>query len=425
MNIQDPSLDRYRQLIDGLKQPKQSIDSQQALEILTARDALQVSLDEQKPIPIDLLQQVIELDTRFRDNAIRLTAAINKNSGGELERWRESVKPSAEAWWWRLESIESPAPKQRLDWLWKTLRLGTWAANISLLVNIVTRFGGAGGVGFFDPLVVIVPGIGALLSAGDKIPTFEGVLKRLNIPKPYLETTKFSVTMTIFLLLMGGSRGIPLLSEWANRTGVEKFNAGDIGNAEKEYKRSISLNGNNIDAHYNLGNLYEALLDNENAKKQYQIAIADKLPQAYNNLGRLYIKEKKYPEAVVRLVAGVNQTKNEDTATKDKTLKIQYSLYKNLGWARLEQKRYQEAKEALVQAIDILGKQPKEESSLNPGAAHCLLAQTLEQLKQPATQELQQCSSTPVPLKQFDGDEDSWRYLATQKLAKIKTTKSK
>jgi hypothetical protein len=184
MNIQDPSLDRYRQLIDNLKQRKQPIDSQQALEILTARDALQITLEEQKPVPIDILQQVIQLDTRFRANAVRITTAINKNSRGELERWRESVKPSAEAWWWRLESIESPAPKQRLDWFWKTLRLGAWAANISLLVNIVTRFGGAGGVGFFDPLVVIVPGIGALLSAGDRIPTFEVVLKRLNVPKP-------------------------------------------------------------------------------------------------------------------------------------------------------------------------------------------------------------------------------------------------
>jgi tetratricopeptide (TPR) repeat protein len=56
MNTQDPSLDRYRQLIDDLEQRKQPIDSQQALEILTARDALQVALEQQKPIPIDILQ---------------------------------------------------------------------------------------------------------------------------------------------------------------------------------------------------------------------------------------------------------------------------------------------------------------------------------------------------------------------------------
>jgi tetratricopeptide (TPR) repeat protein len=420
MNIQDPSLDRYRQLIDGLKQRKQPIDSQQALEILTARDALQITLEEQKPVPIDILQQVIYLDTRFRANAVRITTAINKNSRGELERWRESVKPSAEAWWWRLESIESPAPKQRLDWFWKTLRLGAWAANISLLINIVTRFGGAGGVGFFDPLVVIVPGIGALLSAGDRIPTFEVVLKRLNVPKPYLETTKFAVTGTIFLVLIVGSHGIPWLSEWANSSGLEKFNDGDISNAEKDYKRSISLNGGNIDAHYNLGNLYEEWLETENAKKQYQIAIAHKFPKAYNNLGRLYIKEKKYPEAASLLVRGLEEAKNRNSLPATK-----YSLYKNLGWARLEQKRYSQAKESLQQAIDILGNPADKESIHNPGAAHCLLAQTLEQLKQPkaATIEWQQCSQLPPKKDKFDPDEDTWHYLATKKLAELNLPK--
>jgi tetratricopeptide (TPR) repeat protein len=407
MNIQDPSLDRYRQLIDGLKQRKQPIDKSQAFEILTARDALQVALEQQKPVPIDVLDEVSELDKCFRANAIRLTTAINKKSGRKVARWRESLNPSAEAWWWRLDEIESPPESKRF---WKILRLFAWAANISLLVNIVTRFGGAGGVGFFDPLVVIVPGIGALLSAGDKIPTFEGVLKRLNIPRPYLETTKFSVTMTIFLVLMGGSRGIPWLSEWANSSGLEKFNAGEIGNAEKDFKRSISLNGDNIDAHYNLGNLYEGSLDIENAKKQYQIAIAYKLPQAYNNLGRLYIKEQKYLDAERLLLTGLNRV--ESTVAKNKTTRTQYSLYKNLGWARLKQKQYERAKEALQKANEIANTKPDGEPIHNPGAAHCLLAQTLEQLKQPKE-------------ARIDPDEDTWHYLATQKLAKSKNTKSK
>jgi tetratricopeptide (TPR) repeat protein len=422
MNIEDPSLDRYRQLIDDLKHRKKPIDSKQALEILTARDALQVALEQQKPIPIYILNEVIQLDTCFRANAIRLTAAINKNSHGELARWRESAKPNAEAWWWRLESIESPAHKQRLDWFWKTLRLGTWAANISLLVNIVTRFGGAGGVGFLDPLPVIVPAIGALLSASNKIPTFEAILKRLNVPKPYLETTKFAVTGTIFLVLVGGSHAIPLLSEWANSSGLDKFNAGDISNAEKDFKRSLSLNGNNIDAHYNLGNLYEVLLDTENAKKQYQIAIVHKLPKAYNNLGRLYIKEKKYPEAASLLVTGLEEAKPEKNNSRPAT---KYSLYKNLGWARLEQKRYAQAKEALQQAIDIAGNPTNKESVHNPGAAHCLLAQTLEQLKQSkaATIEWQQCSQLPPQIDKFDSDEDTWHYLAIQKLANQKIPK--
>jgi tetratricopeptide (TPR) repeat protein len=264
MNIQDPSLDRYRQLIDNLKPPKQPLAeplqqriAQQALEILTARDALQVALEQQKPIPIDVLDEVIQLDTCFRANAIRLTKAINRNSAGELARWRESVKPSAGAWWWQLESIESPTDKRMLDWVWKTLSFGIWAANISLLVDIASRFGGAGAVGFFDPLPVIIPAIGAIASAGNKIPTFESLLKRIGIANYNLETTKFFATVAVSLVLIGGSCIPPDLSKWANSSGLEKFDDGDFSGAEKEYKKSISLDGNNIDAHYNLGNLYE------------------------------------------------------------------------------------------------------------------------------------------------------------------------
>jgi signal transduction histidine kinase len=236
MNIQDPSLDRcldtYRQLIDDLK-------PQQALKILTARDALQVALEQQKPVPIDVLDEVIKLDTRFRANAIRLTAAINKNSAGELDRWRESVKPSAGAWWWWLEVIELPTDKRMLDWVWKTLSFGIWAANISLLVNIASRFGGAGAVGFFDPLPVIIPAIGAIVSAGNKIPTFGSILKRLNIPNYNLETTKFFVTAGVSLVLICISYIPPDLSKWANINGLEKFDDGDFSGAEKEYKKRI------------------------------------------------------------------------------------------------------------------------------------------------------------------------------------------
>jgi tetratricopeptide (TPR) repeat protein len=427
MNIQDPSLDRYRQLIDDLKQRKQPIDSQQAFEILTARDALQIALEQQKPVPIDVLDEVIKLDTRFRANAIRLTAAINKNSRGELVRWRESINPSVQAWWWRLESIESPPEKYPSDLFLKTVGFGAWVMNINLLLNIASRFGGAGGVGFFDPLQVIIPAIGTLLSAGNKIPTFGSILKQLNIPNSNRETTKFFATVAVYLALTVVSYIPPDLSKWANINGLDKFNDGDFIGAEKDYKKSISLNGGNIDAHYNLGNLYEEWLDTENAKKQYKMAIVHKSPEdydgffkAYNNLGRLYIKEKKYSEAAFLLETGLGVAKKNTSLPATK-----YSIYKNLGWARLEQKRYAEAKVALEQAIYISGNPANEKLIHNPGAAHCLLAQTLEQLKQPqaATIEWQQCSQLPPQPDKFDPDEDIWHYLATQKLANQKTPK--
>jgi hypothetical protein len=51
--------------------------------------------------------------------------------------------------------------------------------------------------------------------------------------------------------------------------------------------------------------------------------------------------------------------------------------------------------------------------------------QTLEQLKQPkdARIEWQQCNQLPPEPDKFDPDEDTWHYLATQKLANQKTPK--
>jgi hypothetical protein len=61
----------------------------------------------------------------------------------------------------------------------------------------------------------------------------------------------------------------------------------------------------------------------------------------------------------------------------------------------------------------------------NPGAAHCLMAQTLEQLKskQPtALSEWIQCSKLG---SKSDADEDTWLYLANQKLSKQKVPQAK
>jgi tetratricopeptide (TPR) repeat protein len=150
------------------------------------------------------------------------------------------------------------------------------------------------------------------------------------------------------------------------------------------------------------------------------MGVDHKFPKAYNNLGRLYIIEKKYPQAASLLVTGLEEAKKNDSLPATK-----YSLYKNLGWVRLKQERYPQAKEALEKAIDISANPANKESIPNPGAAHCLLAQTLEKLKQPEAEtiELQKCSQLPPSPEKFDPDEDTWYDLATQKLANQKTPK--
>jgi tetratricopeptide (TPR) repeat protein len=411
----DSTLDSYQKQIEDLRQPKRRIDSNEALAILSVRDDLQVALEEQKLVQLDLSQQVFDLDAVLRANATKIVDAINGKTNYRFTHWRENIQPNETAWWWRLDTIESPPPQEPFGWGWNGLTIVAWVFNIILLVNVASRFGGAGGVGFLDPIAVILPGIGAFLSAGGKLPKFEPLLKWLKIiPYPDRQLTKFLVTTILSVVLVFGSSAIPLVSDMFTGYGVENFNAGDLTAAEKDYKRAISLNGKNMDAHYNLGDVYEQWFEIDRAKKQYQIAAAEKLPQAYNNLGRLYIIEKKYPQAETLLATGLEQANRKDIAEN-----IKYGLYKNLGWARLKQNRYPAAKEALQKAVAILGKRTDDTNIKNPGAAHCLLAQTLEQLKEStAMGEWEKCSQIELPKHRFDPDEDTWRYLAKQKLSK-------
>jgi tetratricopeptide (TPR) repeat protein len=440
MNIPLDALDSYKKLIDEIEQPKSTIDISKVLEILSARDALQVELEQQKPVPIDRLQKVIELDAHLRANAFRITTEIDKQKGKEFAHWRKSIQPSTKAWWWQLETIHSPPPKKKLEWLFRGLWIAGWATNLSLLISIASRLGGAGSVGFFDPMVVIVPGIGALISASNKLPKFEKLLKDLHIPEPSRELTKFLATMMVSGVLVGGGYTIiPLMSKFANSNGAEKYEAGDLIEAEKDYKRAISLDGTNIEAHYNLGNLYESWHDIDKAKKQYEIAIAGKLPSAYNNLGRLYIQEKKYSLAAALLNNGLLKLSDRERKDSQFLLSkalisqsdgetsnqgIKYSLFKNLGWTMLKEGRYEDAKMKLQVAISIAGEEKPKDINY-PAAAHCLMAQTLEKLKQPTAslKEWDKCSQWGSIL---NADEDTWLYLANQKkLSNKKNTSNK
>lgn len=106
----------------------------------------------------------------------------------------------------------------------------------------------------------------------------------------------------------------------------------------------------------------------EKARPEYQIAAQGGVADAYSNLGRLEIFEKKYSVAVALLSAGLKLVKTKTDRKAVKT--VEYRLNRNLGWARLKQQRYKEAQDALQRAIQI-------DSNLSP--AYCLMAQVKEQ----------------------------------------------
>ncbi|MGB3693499.1 MAG: tetratricopeptide repeat protein, partial [Spirulinaceae cyanobacterium] len=138
-------------------------------------------------------------------------------------------------------------------------------------------------------------------------------------------------------------------------------------------------------------------------------ALGGDIPDAFNNLGRLYIKEKKYPQAVALLSKGLVLAEKQGSV-----LEINYSIFKNLGWARLKQGRNTEAKQHLQAAIGIAQRQEAAQYISNPVAANCLLAQVLDEQKEKgAISEWQKCCQLGSRL---NADEDEWLYMAQQKL---------
>lgn len=419
-------LQSYETAIKNLN--SSNIEDKDVLDILHTRDVLEIAFKEEKCLSSSILKTLISCDIELRNKAGIITKSIKAES---FENWRHTVHPPAEAWWWNLEAI-APHPWDNWDWLWKLLSLAGWTLNISLLVNISTRFLVGGGVGLVGVGAVALPSILTLLQANSQLTKFgeQGFSKLLNqkipilnrkIPKEYHQEIKLGSTFIMSGFLIGFWFSLPIFSNFYHRNGLYNFDNGNLTSAEQNFQRAIHLNTNNIAARYNLANLYEEWEQITKAKQQYQIAIAANLPSAYNNLARLHIKDKKYPEAAVLLTKGLNFA----TQANFQKPEVRYSLFKNLGWVRFEQARYENAVSRLKTAIAISQNPQVRPYIPNPAAAHCLLALALEKQQQSAKQILphwQQCAALGSVT---NADEDGWLHIARQKLSQKNTQNNK
>jgi len=280
---------RYQITLNCLDNPKIKLSAQQVLEILAARDELQRALKDEQSIPPDLLSQIYDLDAKLKGKADKINRVI------ALADYRESLPEPPQDWWWQLDS-------KNANLLLKGLAVLTWTGSLGLLANISSRFlsGGVGVVGaaaiFFPSFLTMLQARSELTEAGQQ--RFENTLVQLGVPHQYRESIKFLTLLMLFGFLLGFWFLIPTISEIYNQQGLRSAKNGNLGTAQENYQRAIALDPDNVSAHYNLGNLYEDLQEFDKAKTEYLIAVQGNVPEAYNNLGRLFIQQKKYPEAV-------------------------------------------------------------------------------------------------------------------------------
>ncbi|NEP51466.1 MAG: tetratricopeptide repeat protein [Moorea sp. SIO3C2] len=403
----ETALKCYREALFNLKE-FQSLQEKEVLEILNARDAVQAAWSQCNQVSTTDQQQLVDLDALLKSKAEQITKVI------DLAEYRNSFQPPATAWWWRLETEAPPHLWDRWDWLWKGLTVGSWTVNLSLLVDIVPRFLSAG-TGVAGVAVVAFPSILTLLQARSELTQtgkegFEKLLNRLRIPKHYHEEAKFVSTLLLFGVLVLLSLNKPAFSDWYNRQGVKKYNQGQLAGAEADYLQALALDPDNVNAHYNLGSLYEDLQQFDKAKSQYQFAVKGNLIKAENNLARLWILENKPELATPLLWKSLQETENQP-------LRIRYNLMKNFGWALLQQQQLEKAETFLTGAIALATRPEGLEQITTLGSAHCLLAQVYEQQtrNEEALEQWQKCSQLGSI---HNPDQPKWLILAHKALKK-------
>jgi len=399
------ALDHYATSLTALEKTALSPSAEQILTVLIARDAVQAALTDKTQESMESLLTVIALDKRFKGQAPSISQVVT------LADWRVSVNPAAEAWWWFFEPAKRPQRWDRFDWLWSVLVVLCLTAALSLVVDISSRFlsSGPDTLGAFaviaqSGLTLLAAG-GALTTAGQEV--LQRMLRSLTIPEYFWQEVKLGFAVLLLLGLIGLHFSLPLIAVYYNNRGDTHYRAGQLTSAQVDYSRALKLNPNYVAPHYNLGVLYEDLQDFALARTEYQLAVRGGLDLAYNNLARLYIRDKMYSAAVpllLKVLRRCESDQEEKIDQQEQVKRMKYYMLKNLGWARLEQTRYAEAKGYLEDALKLVS---------DRAPAHCLLAQVLEGQKDKAggQKEWEEClryASSCNP------DEDAWIDRAQQ-----------
>ena len=372
----DKAIERYAIALRELREARPQPSEEGVMELLCARDGVRVALEQDGNGSAESRARIVELDRqlKMRERAIA--------SVGALPEWRESLQPPELAWWWFFQQEKAIDPRECFDWLWNALTLGTLALSMSFLVTLYQAFSikGLTWQRSFTTLLqgagVAAIGSGAFTKGGQE--KVRKLLKKCGVPERFAS----EVTLAISLVLLGTTynwyRVTPRL---LYERGQKNYEQGNLSKAEERFLEAIQLDSKDDRLYIALGQVYESLGNLEGAIAQYNQAIPSGNPQAFNNLGRVYIdridpilKARKLPLAETFLRLGLQRAysdRAEQDRTAERLINIRYQLHRNLGWVLLEQERYAQAEEELKKAIALDNQ--IEEFQIGTSMSQCLL----------------------------------------------------
>lgn len=386
----------YRELLDRLPAiPPDEVIEHVAL-LLGTRDDLAHALREAPSTGGPWSTILPPLDERLRQSAGDIAHFVGQD---RLEQWRHSVCPDEKSWWWYLDRIPT-----RSRPAWALAEVPLLMAALGLTVLLLFRFLALGEafLGFLSAFLAAVQGsrftdIGRswLLEVGKRL----GWHDRLGHRGPVV------FAALLLVLAIGLSLSFPALARYHNNQG-DRLRAESARAAVHHFEAALRYRPDYAIAHYNLGDVREDLGLFAAASESYELSIRSdpSFSPPYNNLARLKILDDE-PLAALRLLEVYERFLPETARAEDL-----YALHRNRGHAYLALEQPELARAELEEAIREAGRMPQD---LPRGAAHCLLAQTLETLQVEALEEWKGC------IGNSDKDravEPGWIALANRKV---------
>lgn len=381
----------YQRTVGELRLATSDQAADRLLATLIVRDAVHRQLTDGRRDAPATVEQIVQLDSELYELVSR------SPHRQKLRRWRRTLAPGTESWWWYLDQEASHAQWHDWNWVWDGLAILLFAVGLALLAEMARRFltGGPDGLSWYwiaiQALIALVVVGGALTKTGQAL--LARIFKRL--PAYWWAYGRLAIAIGFVGLMLLSYNALPAVAQLFNNRGSERRAAGEMLTAQHSLERAILLQPEYSQAHYNLGLLHEDMLDYEAALAEYQYAAKGGLDTAYNNAARLLILMGRPAEAVTLL---------QGRSAEDQATQVQMS--KNLAWAWVEQDAFGNALPLLQSVLALEPEHP---------AANCLLAITLEGLGRQgkATDGWNECvrlTGSAFP------EEVRWRLLAQEKL---------
>ncbi|WP_107670743.1 tetratricopeptide repeat protein [Cyanothece sp. BG0011] len=369
-------IEQYENKLQALEN-RISFSSDTILSLLLLRDEIQKTVQNTEVLSSVIVQKISNCDQKlqqYQDYIVTLD---------DYHQWIRAIQPQNDAWWWQWQVPNKTTRWQTfIDWSINILIVVFSGFSISLIIDIVPRIL-SGGIDQFSALTILIPSFVALLTTGKLTPVGENLLNSFFSNSQRKKIFIFILSLFLVISLIIIHENYHQLSSYFNEQGKNYYQKNQLAQALSNYNRAIAFNPDNGEAHYHLGILYEDLQEFDQAKTEYKIAgkqgnLLIRL-QAYNNLGRLYLLNKKYQDSIFPLLEAYNEFDENKINNNIDFPKVYYMTHTNLGWTNLGLNNYSQAKVLLTEAIRIYQKHLDNlDQYKRKGKAYCLLAQVSE-----------------------------------------------